>query len=521
MEAVKNGLLEKGILIQEDDYLTFFHPSFQEYFVAIYVSQKTDQELGDFIQENMSDDYYFEVFIFLSGILKSNNRQRILLDFLEKNNLYLYRNCLESRFNFSSHFDQKWSEESTKKYFEQVRQSYLEIINNHFKFLKEYFFPWVWENGSVKGYDVIIEGAINFNNPSIYYKFLRVNEDSEKPRVIIDEYEHDPIIYDNQGNLNSSIMSLHSRNYEYLNLSYTDLGIDSAREVALDSIRKQLNDLLEKENLFMLEPSAMLITLIEDVLSKLPRKFWIKKDNNLVSPSLYNNSLDELLYIFNERKLVQDESILSSNLKINVLTMFISLCRLKQEFENIYQENFLPKADISIQDLIENSNFTYSCSIWDLWSEKQLCDRIAKFFEFYQLSYRYFVEKCFYSIKDYLPFYAMGPLRFDISINKIYEDSLKTNYYYAGNIIWEPVENIEDIGTIVNLNLEKANVSIVDLLDQRKRDIMFMLSKLNRKNFPFPSSRSGMLDKYLKDENLRKKVYQQLKNDINYVLGEL
>jgi hypothetical protein len=61
----------------------------------------------------------------------------------------------------------------------------------------------------------------------------------------------------------------------------------------------------------------------------------------------------------------------------------------------------------------------------------------------------------------------------------------------------------------------------MDLIDQRKRDNMFMLSKLNRKKFPFPSYHSEMLDKYLKDETLRKTVYQQLKDDINYVLGEL
>lgn len=101
--TVREELFRSGLLRTEGGGPEFFHPSFKEYFLALALSKKPDDELARFVEENHSDDAYAEVFALLVGLLGSEDRQALVLDRLEVGNLYLFRRCLNTRSGFDTH----------------------------------------------------------------------------------------------------------------------------------------------------------------------------------------------------------------------------------------------------------------------------------------------------------------------------------------------------------------------------------------------------------------------------------
>lgn len=527
-EIVKKELMDTGLLTKENGNLNFFHPSLQEYFFALYMSKKQDKELYSFIVEKSDDDSYFEAFIFLAGLLKFDNHQNILLDYLEKNNLYLYRKCLDARFDFGNQIMEKWPENYTIKYLEQVRKSYLQIIDNHFKFIKNYFYPWCLIDTDVrKDYDIQIEGSVDFDAPKINFSFLGIEKTSESPKIIVKKYENDPAIYDEQGN-EISIITTMDYNYSwYLNLKYVGLGIDSAREVAIYALKKQLSSICDKQKLFNIEPPEMLVMQVENTLSKLPKDFGVLKTGDkpykpskLYKPSLYRHSIDGInRNIFFKKNLmgyaIYDLKDYGNLTFEDVFKLFVSIPRLKKLKLNII-DYLLPDEDIEP----ETKKTRY---YWEVFSDKQLIKRIAKFFESYQLSYRYLVENYFPTLKNYLPFYAMGPLKFNIIINL--RDNIEERIIYHGGSItvtWEPVEDIHDIKTNI---ISDDDLKIEDPLEyykQMEKNISQSLSRWGRKRFPYPISSGSLLVMFINDyDKLRVDVYKQLKEDLSYILGDL
>lgn len=520
VEIVKRELLDTGLIVEDNGDLTFFHPSFHEYFFALNISQVSDDELIGFTKKYNSNDTYYEVFIYLAGLLKRDNRQKMFFDYLEKNNLFLYRRCLEARFDFNNQLKETWSKEYTLNYFKQVRNSYLELIEGHFKSIKRYFYPWY----SIKEKDVqvplkvIIEGSMDFKTPAIDFRFLLTPKaNKEVPEVILRDYAGGPRIYtkDGKGNDVSIPIKTFSRgNHWFLNLQATDMGIDSAREVALYSIKKQLADIIDKKTFFDIEPPEMVVTQIENSLRSLPlERFSMAGEQKDRRPSLYKHSIDQIVDLFLIRNILQYADSLNNTIYYSseeVIRMVLSLLRLK-EMEIDPKKHLLPAPDIDWEQLNKSRGY-----IWEVWSDQQLGKLIARFYEHYQHSYRFLVENYFQSLKEFLPFYAMGPIRFKISF---YRDE---DFGGGIEITWEPVSDIsKSKPLIVQIPHRK------DQYDPKKDEEDYKktneaLSKLGRKSLPFFSSSNSALSMYIRDDNeLRKMVYEQLKKDLSYVMGNL
>ncbi|WP_176465406.1 hypothetical protein [Bacillus siamensis] len=113
--------------------------------------------------------------------------------------------------------------------------------------------------------------------------------------------------------------------------------------------------------------------------------------------------------------------------------------------------------------------------------------RIVCFYEYYQNSYRYLVENNFPSLKEFLPFYAMGPLRFNICF---YRDD---EFGGGVEVTWEPAVDIrESKPYIVQIPKRKnRHDTIQGEKDYKKTNEA--LSKLGRKSLPFFSSSNSAL----------------------------
>lgn len=455
------------------------------------------------------------MFIYLAGLLKKDNRQKIFFDYLEKNNLYLYRKCLEARFDFTNQINETWSKKYTQHYFEQVRSSYLEIIESHFKFIKEYFYPWYSINEKKINFPLklIIEGSMDFSTPAIDFRFLLAPKTNKKvTEVILREYVGGPRMYtkDKQGNdVSIPINTMRGANHWFVNLQAADMGIDSAREIALYAIKEQLAEIMDKKRLFDIEPPEMTVMQIEKTLRSLPlERFSMIGERKNRKPSLYKHSIDQIVDLFLKRNILQYASSLYYSSEEVVYTV-ISAVRLQEE-KTDPKKYLLPPPDIDWEKLNKSHGY-----IWDVWSDRQLEKRISRFYEHFQHSYRYLVENYFPSLKEYLPFYAMGPLKFNINY---YRDD---DFGGGVEVTWEPAANISESKPYI-IQIPKRNERN-DFQEQSDYKITNeALSRLGRKSLPFFSSSNSSLDTYIGDDDeLRKKVYKRLKDDLSFVLGKL
>jgi hypothetical protein len=132
-QSVRVELWKSGLLRAQQGEPEFYHPSFQEYFMALGVSQRADEPLEDFINQHHADEAYLEVFTFLAGLLRQEQRQAMMFDYLETHNLYLYRRCLDTRFEDTGELQERyWTQSFLNIVLSQIRTSYLRLVEAHF-----------------------------------------------------------------------------------------------------------------------------------------------------------------------------------------------------------------------------------------------------------------------------------------------------------------------------------------------------------------------------------------------------
>lgn len=512
LNLIKKEILQSGVLLQERNRIEFFHPSIEEYFVALKLSRLPEEEILNFVEINYLNEGYYEVFKFTAGLLRNYEQQNLILDKLETKDIYLYRQCLESRFNFNNSLDEIWSKDFLEEYFTQMRRSYLNIIDNFFGNIKREFYPWCQGEDLCNNDKVAIVGALNRTKLTLSIEIVR-NDIDEKTIIVSEEVGSATMeTRDEQGNVISTpIISFQSSNHWYFDLQQTDFGLDSAREVALYVVKKQLKELLEKQRLFNYESPESIVPCIEYVLKNLPSQYFSVRDSNdeLNRVSLYKHPaqliLKVLLYgdnIFKYLQLRGSYGHLNNEFVSGVLMQFFKLIEEKIEFK----EYLLLQSDVK-----PNKN---TCSSWDLWSNKRIKERLKQFFEFYQKAYRTLIEKCFISIHRQMKLYAAGPVRFEIGLEK-YEER------YSGiSIEWFPVETLEE--TIPVLKEEKTKWFGNEEFGTKLAKIDLEILRLNRKLVGGYSLQSSALDLYLFDDmKLRDMVYKEIKTELKYVLGEL
>ncbi|MBB6447894.1 NACHT domain-containing protein [Bacillus benzoevorans] len=511
LNLIKKEILQTGVLLEERNRIEFFHPSIEEYFVALKLSRLPEDEISNFVDINYLNEGYYEVFKFTSGLLRNYEQQNLILDKLETKDIYLYRQCLESRFNFNNNLDKIWTNEYLEEYFTQMRSSYLNIIDNFFESIKREFYPWCEQQDLCNNDNIAIVGALDRASLTLSIEIVR--NDIDERTIIVSEEAGSATMerQDEDGNVISiPIISLQSSNHWYFDLRKTDLGLDSSREVALYIIKNQLKELIEKERLYNYESPESIVPCIEYVLNNLPSQYFSIRDLNgevskvSLSKHPVQHILKVLLYGDNIFKYAQSRSSygrLNNEFITGVLMRFFKLIGERIEFKDY----LLPQSDIK-----PNKNI---CSSWELWSNERIKERLKKFFEFYQRAYRTLVEQCFPSIYQHMRLYAIGPVRFEIGLSKYKE------HYTGISIEWFPVKSIGESAVIFKAEQTKSFGDVdferrLALIDQE-------LLKLNRNLIGGHSLQTAAIDQYLYDDKkLRKMVYKEIENELEFILGK-
>ncbi|NCT38615.1 NACHT domain-containing protein [Bacillus sp. EB93] len=510
---LKRELLKTGVLVEDRNRLDFFHPSIEEYFVALKISKMNEQEILIYIQKYHLDESFIEVFKFVSGLLRNSKRQNVVLDKLEESNIYLYRHCLQSRFNFKSRIEEKWSKQYLNDYLKQLRKSYLVIIDTFFKKIKTEFYPWCEAGeGVISNEDIVIIGSLDVNTASLT---VEIEIGKNRENIIIRESLGAPsmIMKDKDGkDMSIPIFTLNSGNHWYFNLETTDLGLDSSREVAMYIIKKQLKELIDKQKLFIYESPESIIPCIEYILKRLPFEYFsVERDTKRKRISLYDHPIELILKVLtfgdnifkylSSRRAYGD---LNQDYVASNLYKLFEFAESKVEFKHF----LLPKADLE-PILGERTSYW----IWEEWSDDGIKERLSTFFDFYQKSYRNLVENCFSAFKEYMPLYSMGPVRFLIGLERNNENGGGISFS------WEPVESMEDTKPIIE---NKKEERLFEEYENKNAELDRALLQLNRKGMGGYSYSTSSLTEYINDDRkLRNKLYKQILKDLEYVLGKL
>lgn len=513
LKLIKKEILQTGVLLEERDRIEFFHPSIEEYFVALKLSRLSEDKILNFVEINYLNESYYEVFKFTSGFLRNYEQQNLILDKLEMRDIYLYYQCLESRFNFNDNLDKIWNKDYLEEYFAQMRRSYLNIIDNFFRNIKRKFYPWCEGEDLCSNDKVAIVGALSRDGLTLSIELVR--NDIDKRTIIVSEEVGTATMEtrDEKGNaISVPIISLQSSNHWYFNLKQMGFGLDSAREVALYIIKKQLKEIIDKQNLFEYESPASLIPCIEYILKDLPKEYFsIGNEDIMEKVSFYKHSNEEIIRVLlfgnNIFKYIERKSSygsLNRNYVDSLIYMLFKLIELKIDFK----EYLLPQSDIKPK---KNSYY-----VWEAWSNERIIERLIKFFESFQISYRILVENCFNSLAKKMPLYSMGPVRYRINLEREDQGFSGGGISYS----WEPVETMEDTKPIVKRGREHK--WDIEEFNKKRAELDIALKRLERKGVGGYSFSDSVLTSYINDDReLRNKVYKKIIADIEYVLGKL
>jgi hypothetical protein len=519
LEIAREELYDSGLIRTQTYGPEFYHPSFQEFYFAFYNANTKEENLKDFISKYYMDESYSEVFIFLSGLLRDGNRQSILFDFLEENNLYLFRRCLEARFDRQEQIHLNWSNDFVVQYFEQVRCSYLRIIKSHFSSLLKLFHPWFGsELENKSSYDLTIEGSMDQSIPSVRYQFNLMESNSDTICVTVQPYQGSPLISipGMEGAASFVPISLSfSNGYTFYDLRQAALGIDSAREIAFEAIKKRLKEIFEHRLMFSAEDHALGCEYVENQFKELTfSRQLLPIPAELIGLSLYTQSIDEIIPILQRFSNIRGFRYPSGRIKsINFPLILFYILRMKENNVNP-KDYLLPLQDKSWEEIPVDERV-----VWSPWSDEQLCFRIEKFYDFFQLAYRHIVKTCFPTLKRHLYFYRIGPVRFHIAV---YKAKKEEKYLHGGyiSLTWEPVASDADKKTIVKLIDEKQEIGHKEQLKEFER-IREQLRGLGRSFEQVITGGGHSIGHYTSQNDiLHQEVYKQLVNDFKGLFGK-
>lgn len=512
--TVRKALLRSGIILERYNGPDFFHRSFLEFFYAEKLQGETRENLIEIIKLNCNNEEYYEIFQYLSGLLNNKEKQNCVLDCLEELNLDLYWKCLNVRFrdeNSNNREDLNWSAET---YLSQLRDSYIKILSSHFSTIIPLIDPWRTAGKNARAInEICIEGALNFDIPSINFS-LFIPSISETNKVIITESPVQPTLTvlkpNNEKHDSDTIISLSmpiDGGYHYHNLKLSNLGIDSAREIAFKKIKSQLYDLLDKNILIVKETYPMILETMEKIFYDL-RYEQLPIPEPLRKLSLHNN-LEETLKIVKDYKDFNGIKFADNFiLPIDFPEIYLLLNEIKDR-DNVVQ-CLLPSADLDFNDLGKNNAFN-----WELYSKDQLKNYFYKLFDWFQDGYRLLVENLFPTLKNKMNLYCCGPVRYSINVLLNYQSPFRSGTY----ISWEPVSVDEDKSTIVTIIEDKQSHSHFSQTEYEQ--LTHKLELLGRFPKSIPYGQSSLLTIYFDNQQiLRKKVYEQVKNDLKQIIGD-
>lgn len=386
-----------------DSTISFAHKQFKEFFAAYYMVKTFNIDNDRNIYKNlMRRKSWQEVMIFASGLISDIDEQNVFLDMILVMNLKTYIHCVKLKNDLSNELMKLKHEEYSKHYLNTLYRSYNLIIEHYFNDISEIFPPFKSKNESlIQGKKICLVGSISSDRKRLDFWFDW--KDNSEDSVQIIELKDISAEYTEL----QRRASIERRNIavKYINLESSRLMGDSARHVANEEIYSNIITALERRSLYESD------YIIYEKLRSLIRNKKILKNMSVREISEWTKDyIKETLDFFNKELNVGDIAGIQYD-NINVLDL--------QEITNYLVAKNKTDMELSLppSDLPMKSGY-----VWNLFSKKQVINRLETYFLWRQESFYEMVNRNFPSMKNYFSLSRDYPYKYRVHL-KFHDNS--------------------------------------------------------------------------------------------------
>lgn len=471
----KTGLISKGL-----QGIKFYHKALQEFFVALKLSTLNELNLTNWLEQNAFDEKYDEVICYLTGILSNQRRQAFVLDYLESHNLKLYIRALKSRRNFSTTqtiLDYQYAQ----KYFAQIIKTYETIVQVFFNHIRH-----VFDGYSIDGLGKLcISGNINFSKEAISMIIYEGHPEAKTLNISLSNRQGTQI-FTNDGReipISSSVFTIGNRHERFYNLGLLSYGFDSAREIAVDIIKKQIKDAIEKQSIFDIDLDVLLVERTEKMLKNFRNKHHMAKSER-GEFSLYANDFESLIHKIIESGVRDSETE----------AMFIFCNLLKNKMDTAHDFLDVPP-DLKLE--VGRTSYWFD----ELYSDSQLIKKVNKILALSNEAIRKITMK-------YVPVLEVSMTR---KIGVVYRQGKSSGVRYIN------VKSTADEDTTPIIEFQNKDINIYPVLDSY---YINQLEKINKTESDIVGSCSCVLNLYFGDNVFHDLIYGEVKGLFEKLFGE-
>lgn len=405
---VVNSFVCSG-LFKIQDKVNFAHKLLKEYCAAYYLIQKFPlSENFDMYLNLIEKDEWKEVFIFAGGIFTNPQLQDDFLDFVMEYNFPLYVECVKAK----SDIVQLEDSNNTNRILSQIFKTYRFIITRYFKPIERCFDPApsreFFEEEENKKIGII--GCLSEDEKYLSYWFDFIQK-SENDVQCITKQKLKDYYADSE---KSAILNRRNFSSYGINMELSGLTVESGRNIAIDIIKKQLNDLIEKRQL--IESKFLLCERISCYQKKLK---LLREIDNLVEMQIIIDGL------INEALATSPNMVGYSYNGVELFPLRDLLHCLNQANIEL-EEHILPREDVPFPS-------SGSCFVWDLYSKEQKELRLSMFFYYHEISYLDMVEYNFPNLKKYFKRFNDAPYQVIVEIN--HKEDIEPHDFYSQPLV--------------------------------------------------------------------------------------
>ena len=475
-------------IFDTSDRITFSHKLFREFTAAYYITNNlmisSDTEL---LEKLIYNEEWQEVVVFISGLFSTINEQDNFLDFVLQHNLPLYIECVNSKndllrnngitdFSIENHVERILSE---------IHKTYSFIVENYFHPISEQFEPFITENQVDS--KIGITGSIVEN--SLYYWFDIVDKSVPDVKVVSSN-----LLSQARQEYQATIFFKSTRMVQHItNLELSGFIGDSGRKIAVELIKSNLKDILEKQSL----PASNYI-LCELLKETIDRLSWLK-------------DIDEISLMSKEVRKRIDEALedcpevlsytTSEGVELFSLNKLLSIL-LHSGVD--YRSSIIPGRD---RDYSESNGLTMN-----LYSTKRKIEIVETFFNFAEASYLEMVKHNFPNIYRYFSKFQDMPYKLLITY-KDYERDPWICYYH---VACSGDRNLVEVSLGDSFkDYESANDEILQSYQ--------LLGRIPKNSSIYRSAFSNLLFSRNFSENtpLSNHVYEEIRNSLEEIFGKI
>lgn len=479
------------------DKITFAHKLFKEYFAASYMtSQYPLKDNRERYLKLVNSKNWREVFVFASGMFRKIEEQDEYLDFIMGSDLNLYLECVNGKNDLSPLLELCDSRQRAIRYLQQIRSSYLFIINKYFYPIRDRFAPLPGKNDDSSLNQIQIVGSISGDGKYLHYWFDRVKDGEAEIICLADGQlaehhkarEHDAVI--------------HRRNISSfgINLELCGLHGDSGRKIAADRIKDELKDILDNRQL--IESKYLFCERLSECSKGLKQLRGVTNAEDM--KVIVDSMISEAKARTPNMEGYQYGGV--DMLYLQVLLNTVVNARID------YQACLLPDSDTRPP--------ASSYWVWEVYSYERMKERIRQFFLYHQLSYLEMVEANFPALFDQFSMYCDAPYKnvvlFSIPNETGFQSEPRLTVYHVASPSGRVVSP-----EIIECTEEERRAQRRNLFDEIKQSYINIEKTAHSYNYfscgftiTTTSNRQGV-------GPLSERVYTSIKSSLEEVLGQL